>query len=66
MAASGHSSPPAGPFMTPVSPPSTLEESILTAWRTNNRVTAYLIENLPAAIWDAPIPGARRSYHSLS
>jgi uncharacterized damage-inducible protein DinB len=33
---------------------------ILGAWRTNCRVTAYLVERLPAALWDAPIPGAPR------
>jgi uncharacterized damage-inducible protein DinB len=33
---------------------------ILRAWRTNSRVTAYLVENIPAALWDAPIPGAPR------
>lgn len=33
---------------------------ILTSWRTNSRVTAYLVEQLPNALWDAPIPGAPR------
>lgn len=33
---------------------------LLTAWRTNCRVTAYLVEHLPMALWDAPIPGAPR------
>ena len=42
-------------------PPLTdLDATILTAWRTNSRVTAYLVEHLPAALWDAPIPGAPR------
>ena len=34
--------------------------TLLAAWRTNSRVTAYLVEHLPAAVWDAPIPGAPR------
>jgi uncharacterized damage-inducible protein DinB len=34
--------------------------TILTAWRTNSRVTAYLVEHLPAALWDVPVPGAPR------
>jgi len=37
-----------------------LEATLLTSWRTNGRVTAYLIEHLPAALWDATIPGAPR------
>jgi uncharacterized damage-inducible protein DinB len=39
---------------------SELEEGVLSAWRTNSRVTAYLVERIPAALWDAPIPGAPR------
>jgi uncharacterized damage-inducible protein DinB len=34
--------------------------TLLTAWRTNSRVTSYLVAHLPAALWDAPIPGAPR------
>jgi uncharacterized damage-inducible protein DinB len=37
-----------------------LAPSILQAWRTSSRVTAYLIERLPAALWNAPLPGAPR------
>jgi uncharacterized damage-inducible protein DinB len=37
-----------------------LAAMLLTAWRTNSRVTAYLVEHVPAALWDAPIPGAPR------
>ena len=40
--------------------PADLGTTILTSWRTNSRVTAYLIEHLPAALWDAPVPGAPR------
>ena len=36
-----------------------LGDSVLGAWRTNSRVTAYLVERLPAALWDVPVPGAR-------
>ena len=32
--------------------------SILAAWRTSARVTAYLVEQLPAALWNAKVPGA--------
>ena len=35
-------------------------EPIIAAWRTNNRVTGYLIENLPAEIWQEKILGAPR------
>ena len=40
--------------------PDDLGETILAAWRTNSRVTAYLVEHLPAALWDASVPGAPR------
>jgi uncharacterized damage-inducible protein DinB len=35
-------------------------EILLAAWRTNSRVTAYLVEQIPAALWDVPVPGAPR------
>ena len=34
-----------------------LASSILQAWRTSSRVTAYLVEGLPAALWNEPLPG---------
>ena len=37
-----------------------LTETILAAWRTNHRVTVFLVRNLPAAVWTAPVPGAPR------
>jgi uncharacterized damage-inducible protein DinB len=37
-----------------------LRATILTSWRTNSRVTAYLVEHIPARLWDAPIPAAPR------
>ena len=43
--------------MTPLAE---LHATLLGSWRTSSRVTAYLIEHLPAALWDAPIPGAPR------
>ena len=33
---------------------------ILSAWRTNNRVTLELVERLPAPLWDAAVPGVPR------
>jgi uncharacterized damage-inducible protein DinB len=33
------------------------EDPLLTAWNTNSRVTAFLIERLPAPLWRATIPG---------
>ena len=35
-------------------------EMLLAAWRTNNRVTVYLIEHLPDELWEAKVPGAPR------
>src|ERR1700730_11074446 len=37
-----------------------LAETILAAWRTNHRVTVFLIRHIPTAVWGAPIPGAAR------
>lgn len=35
-------------------------EMLLDSWRTNNRVTAFLIENLPRELLNATVPGAPR------
>jgi hypothetical protein len=34
--------------------------TLIDSWRTNSRVTAYLVEHLPAALWGAGVPGAPR------
>jgi uncharacterized damage-inducible protein DinB len=33
---------------------------LLNAWRTNNRVTVYLVEHLTPELWGAAVPGAPR------
>jgi uncharacterized damage-inducible protein DinB len=38
----------------------TLGPTILGAWRTNSRVTDYLVEHIPAGLWDLPVPGFPR------
>ena len=35
-------------------------EMVLGAWRTNNRVTVFLLEHLPEELWGATVPGAPR------
>jgi uncharacterized damage-inducible protein DinB len=35
-------------------------EALIAAWRTNNRVTTYLIENLPLELWSENVPGVPR------
>lgn len=35
-------------------------DALLDAWRTNNRVTVFLCENLPAELLDLAVPGAPR------
>lgn len=35
-------------------------EMLLAAWRTNDRVTAFLVEHLPPELWGAKVPGAPR------
>jgi uncharacterized damage-inducible protein DinB len=37
--------------------PLDLRSSVLAAWRTNCRVTSYLVEELPTALWGAAVPG---------
>jgi uncharacterized damage-inducible protein DinB len=37
-----------------------LRDTILDTWRTNNRVTVFLVEHLPPEVWAATIPGAPR------
>ncbi|MFL5496804.1 MAG: DinB family protein [Gemmatimonadales bacterium] len=37
-----------------------LRDTILNTWRTNNRVTVFLVEHLPAGLWSATVPGAPR------
>jgi uncharacterized damage-inducible protein DinB len=36
------------------------QDMLLAAWRTNNRVTVFLVENLPPELWGATVPGAPR------
>src|SRR5438874_2116898 len=35
-------------------------ETMLAAWKTNNRVTVFLVEHLPDELWAAKVPGAPR------
>jgi uncharacterized damage-inducible protein DinB len=37
-----------------------LDETILAAWRTNNRITIALIQDLPDPVWRASVPGVTR------
>jgi len=36
------------------------ESDLIAAWRTNNRVTVYLIEHLPVELWSMSVPGSPR------
>ena len=40
--------------------PLNLRDTILDAWKTNNRVTVFLVEHLPAELWKATVPGVPR------
>jgi uncharacterized damage-inducible protein DinB len=37
--------------------PRDLQTSVISAWRTNNRVTTELIERLPPELWQVVVPG---------
>ena len=43
-----------------MSAPLELRDTLLNAWKTNNRVTIFLIENLPPELWNAKLPAAPR------
>ena len=32
-------------------------DGFVAAWRTNNRATVFLVENLPRTVWSRPVPG---------
>jgi len=38
--------------------PPDLVDSLAATWRTNNRVTVFLLQNIPPELWSARIPGA--------
>ena len=41
--------------------------ALIDAWRTNHRVTVYLIENLPSELWSMTVPGSpRRTVGSIA
>ncbi len=37
-----------------------LADAVVAAWKTNNRVTMFLIENLPSELWPMAVPGMPR------
>jgi uncharacterized damage-inducible protein DinB len=37
-----------------------LRDTILNVWKTNNRVTVFLVEHLSPELWEAKVPGAPR------
>jgi uncharacterized damage-inducible protein DinB len=34
-----------------------LQDTLLAAWTTNNRVTAFLVQHIPTALWSVTLPG---------
>jgi uncharacterized damage-inducible protein DinB len=44
---------------TPTSPLDA-DGTLVGSWRTNNRVTTYLLEHMPQQLWDAAVPGSPR------
>jgi len=40
--------------------PQDLYDTMLSAWRTNNRVTLFFFEHLPPDLWARTVPGAPR------
>lgn len=47
--------------------PSDLSAAILASWRTNSRVTAYLVEHISNPLWNAAVPGfPQRTIRSIA
>jgi hypothetical protein len=43
------------------------DRSILDAWRINDRVSTFLVENIPSTLWGASLPAApRRTVRSIA
>jgi uncharacterized damage-inducible protein DinB len=42
-----------------------MRDSLLAAWRTNNRVTMELVRSLPRELFDARVPGATRTIRAI-
>jgi hypothetical protein len=40
--------------------PLNLRDTLFDVWETNNRVTVFLVEHLPAELWEVTVPGAPR------
>jgi uncharacterized damage-inducible protein DinB len=41
-------------------------QRLIAAWRTNNRVTMYLVERLPVELWSKQVPGSpRRTFRTV-
>lgn len=43
-----------------VKTPRTIDDSVVSAWRTSNRITVLLVRHLSNAIWTSPLPGVPR------
>ena len=43
-----------------------MRESVLGAWRTNNRITAELIARLPRELWDVRAAGTSRTIRAIA
>ncbi len=44
-----------------------LSDFVIAAWRTNARVTSFLVEGLPSALWTSPVPDIpRRTFRGIA
>lgn len=43
-----------------LTPEQWVRDTILDTWRTSNRITAFLMEELPPEVWSSTVPGAPR------
>jgi uncharacterized damage-inducible protein DinB len=49
-----------------MTPKFALADAVVAAWKTNNRVTVCLFENLPFEAWPVVVPGPRRTVRMIA
>jgi uncharacterized damage-inducible protein DinB len=43
-----------------------LADAVVATWKTNDRVTAFLFENLPSVLWPMAVPMSRRTVRTIA
>ena len=43
-----------------------LADAVVATWKTSDRVTAFLFENIPSVLWPMAVPGSRRTVRTIA